>query len=117
MRSRAGGDQRWPPQIIETRVERQEQRVTQLEELPERMDRLESQFVQLRTEMHDEFAAVREEIRAGDEETRREMRAGFSVLRVEIRTGDEETRRYMRMLFDEYVGRMKVIDEGKNGRT
>lgn len=59
------------------------------------MDRLESQILQLRTEMHDEFSAVR----------------------LEIRSGDEETRRYMRILFEEYVGRMRVIDEGKDGRS
>ena len=67
--------------------------MTQLEELPGRMDRLESQIVQLRTEMRDEFSAVRQE----------------------IRDGDEETRRYMRVLFEEYVGRMKVI--GESGQT
>ena len=72
-----------------------EQRVTRLEEVPARMDRLESQILQLRTEMHDEFSAVR----------------------LEIRSGDEETRRYMRILFEEYVGRMRVIDEGKDGRS
>jgi hypothetical protein len=76
-----------------------------LEELPGRMDRLESQIVQLRTEMRDEFSAVRTAIRSGDEETRRELRQ-------EIRSGDEETRRYMRVLFEEYVGRVKVVDEG-----
>ena len=70
--------------------------MTQLEELPGRMDRLESQIVQLRTEMRDEFSAVRTE---------------FAAVRTEMRTGDEETRRYMRVLFEEYVGRMRVIGE------
>ncbi len=83
------------PQPLETRVESLEQRVTRLEELPGGMDRLESQIVQLRTEMHDEFSAVREE----------------------IRTGDEETRHCMRMLFEEYIGRVKTIDDGKDRRT
>jgi hypothetical protein len=45
------------------------------------------------------------------------MRDEFSAVRLEVRAGDEETRRYMRMLFEEYVGRVKVIGEGKNGRT
>ena len=70
--------------------------MTQLEELPRRMDRLESQIVQLRTEMRDEFSAVRTE---------------FAAVRTEMRSGDEETRRYMRVLFEEYVGRMKVVGE------
>ena len=38
------------------------------------MDRLESQIVQLRTEMRDECSSVRQEIRAGDQETRHEIR-------------------------------------------
>ncbi len=67
--------------------------MTHVEELPGRTDRLESQIVQLRTEMRDEFSAVRTEMRAGD----------------------EETRRYMRVLFEEYVGRIKVVREGTKG--
>ena len=81
-------------QTIEKRVERLERRVTNLERLPERMDRVESQIVQLRTEMHDEFSAVREEIRTAGEEVKRELRE-------EIRAGDEETRRLMRVLHEE----------------
>ena len=92
--------------------------MTQLEDLPGRMDRLESQIVHLRTEMRGEFsavrtefAAVRTEIRSVDEEARRDLRQ-------EIRSGDEETRRYMRVLFEEYVGRMKVVGEaGATKRT
>ena len=80
------------------------------EELPVRMDRLESQIVQLRAEMHGEFSAVRQEMRDGfsavDEQ--------FAAVRSEIQTGDEETRRYMRLLFEEYVGRIRIIDEGNN---
>ena len=60
-----------------------------LEKLPERMTALESQIVQLRTEMRDEFSAIRQEMRSGDQETRR-------VLREELRVSDEETRTLMR---------------------
>ena len=90
------------PQSVETRVESLEVRVTQLEELPGRMDPVESQIVQLRTEMHDEFSAVRQE-----------MREGFA----KAEAGDEQTRNYMRVLFEDYIGRLKTIDEGKDGRT
>jgi hypothetical protein len=55
-----------PRQSVEKRVGSLEQRVIRLEELPGRMDRLESQIVQLRTEMGGEFSAVRQEIRSGD---------------------------------------------------
>ena len=71
-------------QTLATRVDSLEERVTRLEELPARVDALTLQVSQLRDEMRVEFSAVRDEIRAGDEETRR-------TLRDEIRAGDEET--------------------------
>lgn len=83
------------PQSIDTRVESLEERVTRLEELPGRMDRLELQIVHFRTEVRDEFSAVREE------------------LRQEIRGGDEETRRYMRVLFEEIISRITVLGEAR----
>jgi hypothetical protein len=123
------------PQPLETRVQSLEQRVTRLEELPVRMDRLGSQIVQLRTELHDEFSAVRREMgelatrremqeefaavrqEMGELATRQEMGEGFAAVRQEIRTGDEETRHFMRMLFEDYIQRLKTIDEEKDGRT
>jgi len=78
-----------------------------LEQLPERVGALESQFVQLRNEMRAEFSALRGEIRAGDEETRRELRS-------EIRAGDEETQRLMRVLHEEVIPRIALIGEGRN---
>ena len=86
-----------------------EERVVVLEryvsELATREDvrALGGQILQLGTEMHAGFSAIREEIRTGDAETRRvlreEIRAGDEetrrVLREEIRTGDEETRRIL----------------------
>jgi hypothetical protein len=91
-------------QPLAGRVESLEQRVTTLEQTPDKFDLLSGQILQLRDEMHAEFSAVRGEIREGDEETRRvlrkEIRAGDEetrrVLREEIRTGDEETRRVLR---------------------
>jgi chromosome segregation ATPase len=60
-----------------------EQRMTALEEVPARVGALESQIVQLRGEMQSEFAALRMEMRAGDEETR-------GVIREELwKTRDE----------------------------
>ena len=90
-----------PPETIENRVDQLELRVTELEKLPERLTAVESQIVQLRTEMRDEFSAVRQEIRAGDEETRR-------VLGERI----DETNRHMRVLHEDVIGRLAVIQEG-----
>jgi len=84
------------------RVDTLEEQVSVLEQLPARMDRLESQIVQLRTEMRGEFSAVRAEAQALK-----------GQLRVEIREGDEETRRHMRVLHEEVIGRLRAIQEGQ----
>ena len=94
-----------------------------LEQLPERMDSLELQFVQLREEMRAEFSTIRSEIRAGDEQTRLDLRAEIRAgdeqtrteLRAEIRAGDEETRTFMRVLHEEVLSRIAVLDEHWNG--
>jgi hypothetical protein len=91
-------------QPLAARVDRLEQRVTLLEELPTRFDALALQISQFRDEMQSEFSAVRGEIHAGDGNTcrtlRDEIRAGDEetrrILREEIRTGDEETRLVLR---------------------
>src|SRR6185436_11389848 len=54
-----------PQQTLASRVDSLERRVKSLEVLPGRMDRLESQFLQMRQEVRSEFSAVRAEIRAG----------------------------------------------------
>ena len=60
---------------LEERMDNLERRAEVLEQLPDRVTALESQIVLLRDEMRSEFSAtrqgLREEIRAGDEETRR----------------------------------------------
>lgn len=102
------------PQTLAARVERLEERVTLLEQLPARVDALTLEISQLREEMRAEFSAVRIEIRAGDEETRRslreEIRAGDEetrrVLREEIRAGDEETRRVLGLEIRESTDRV-----------
>jgi hypothetical protein len=81
------------PQTIENRVNRLEGRVTELEKAPERVTAIESQIVQLRTEMGVEFSAVLEEIRAGDEETRRVFGEGIEDTRRTLGEGIEDTRR------------------------
>jgi hypothetical protein len=110
-----------PAQTLESRVERLERRVNGLEKVPERMTALESQIVLLRTEMHEEFSAIRRETHAGGEETQRslrdEIRSGDEetrqVLRDEIRAGDEETRTLMRVLHEDVVGRIALLGEGR----
>ncbi|MDQ3346372.1 MAG: hypothetical protein M3545_00230 [Acidobacteriota bacterium] len=123
------------PQPIEIRVHMLEERVTSLEELPPRMAGLELQIVQLRTEMHAEFSAVRGEIRSVDvrlgsveaglrEEIRSvDVRLGSveAGLREEIRSVETGLRQAIgeaqvqtRVLFEDFVARLAVVDEGKN---
>lgn len=90
-----------PRQTIENRVETLERRVTAVEELPGRMDRLEVQIVQLRAEMHDEFSAIREEIRAGDENVLATVSARI-----------DDARREARVLHEDAIARIAVIGEG-----
>lgn len=102
---------------VENRLERLERRVTTLEELPERIDRLELQILHFREEVRVEFSAVRDEIRTGDEVTRR-------VLREDIREGNtmivttlveqiEEVRRHGRVMFAELISRISAIAESQ----
>ena len=92
-----------PPETIASRVDDLERRMTDLETFPDRITAVESQIVQLRTEMRSEFSAVREEIRSGDEETRR-------VLGERI----DENGGHMRVLHEEVIGRLATIQEGQS---
>ncbi len=116
------------PQPIEIRVQMLEERVTSLEELPPRMAGLKLQIVQLRTEMHAEFSAVRGEIRLVDVRLgsveagqREEIRSLGTGLREEIhsvetglRLAIDEAQVQTRVLFEDFVARLAVVDEGKN---
>jgi hypothetical protein len=118
----SGGEEM--PQDLERRVEILEHKAEILVEVPERVSAVESQILQLRTEMRYGFSAIRAEIRTGDEDTRRvlraEIRAGDQetrrILQAEIREGDRETQRQMRVLHEEIIGRIKLLGEGGAGR-
>ncbi len=78
------------PQRLEQRVDILEKRVSELGQLPARVEELGSQIAQLRGEMHAEFSAVRRE----------------------MRDGDEETRRLMRVLHEDVIQRFALLEEG-----
>ena len=65
-----------------------------LTELTTRVTSLELQFVQFRDEVRGEFSTTRAE------------------LRDEMRAGDEETRRLMRVLYEDLVERIQRLDRG-----
>ncbi len=99
------------PRSFDERVEILERTVEGLSGLPDRVTAVAGQILELRTEMHSgfsamgsEFAAVRNEMRAGDDDTRRQMRVlhedAISRIGV-IAEGHEETQRQVSVLRDE----------------
>jgi len=87
---------------LEKRVNMLERGIEILEQLPDRVTALEVQIVELRGEMRAEFSATRIEAREGDERV-------IQTLREEIRAGDEETRRFMRILYEDLVERIEIL--------
>jgi len=122
-----------PPETIESRADNLERRVTDLETLPDRIPAIESQIVQLRTEMRGEFSAVREEIRTGDrvlgeriDETTRVLGERLDETTRVLQRLEETTRvlgeridengRHMRVLHEDVIGRLAIIQEGQSAR-
>jgi len=87
------------------RVEVLEMEVGTLKELPFRVLAVESQIVQLRTEMRGEFSAVRGELHEMEGRLRQEMRAL-----------NEETKAEMRTLHEEVLDRISKIGEGASSK-
>ena len=83
-----------PPQTLANRLAILEHKMQSLEGLPDRVASLELQIVQFRAEVRAEFSAVRQKMRAGDEETRHQMR----------------------VLHEEVIARFALLDEHLNGR-
>ena len=102
-----------PPQTIENRVERLEQQVTELEKLPERVTAMGLQIVQLGTGIHEEFSAVRAEMRARHEDVVERLAAVERGLREEIPAWIDETRTHMRVLHEDVIARLAAIQEGQ----
>lgn len=109
---------------LEHRVDMLEHQMQALIELPERVASIEAQILLLRTEMREEFSALRAEIHLGDNASRGETRstaerirdealATAEGLRAEIRAGDEETRRLMRILHEDVISRIAALGEGR----
>jgi hypothetical protein len=102
-----------PERTLAARVENHEERLALLEALPARVTGVELQIRQLRTEMGEQFSAIRQELRV---EIKAEGEVVRSELRRQIRDGDEETRRYMRVLHEEVLARIATIQEGLSRR-
>jgi hypothetical protein len=95
--------------LLEKRVEILEDEMQTLRELPDRVASLEVHILQFREEVRGEFSALRNDVRAGDEETR-------SQLRGEMRTLNDATLTHMRVLHEDVISRIALLDEHWNGR-
>jgi hypothetical protein len=100
-----------PDANLERRVAILEENMKQLEEVPARVTALESQIVQLRTEMHHEFSAVRTEMRTEFSAVRAEMHSEFSAVRGEMRSEFSVVRAEMRVLHEEVMSRLALLQE------
>ena len=86
-----------PPQAIESRVEKLEEHVTNLQELPGRIDALSVQIAQ-----------VREDVVAQISATER-------TLREDIVSGDERILAKVRVWHEDVVSRLAWLQEGQPG--
>jgi phosphoglycerate-specific signal transduction histidine kinase len=77
-----------------------------------RLGGVESQIVQLRTDMTDGFSAIRREVKDGLEQVRTEFREDIAGLGRDMAQGFLRVEDKTRTLFEEYVGRRTVIAEG-----
>ena len=93
------------PRSLEERVTMLERQMQEMRELPARMTALESQILQLRHEMRDEFSAVRSEFRG-------ELSAAVTTLAQAIAA----TNTHMRTLHEEALSRIATIGEGRRRR-
>lgn len=104
-------------QTLAARVERLDERVTTLEELPGRMDALSTQISQIREEMHSGFSSVRDElraeIRAGDDRVMDHARELYSALKAQTQAGDEQIMSHARMLHEDLRADWAKMQEGR----
>jgi hypothetical protein len=91
-----------PQQTLAQRVLRLEGEMTDLRELPWKVEGLTQQVLQLRTDLNAGFSALRTELQA--------------EIRAEIRASEDETRRQMRVLHEDVISRIALLDEALNGR-
>ena len=82
-----------------------ERQMQEMRELPERVIRLESQVLQIRQEMRDEFSATRSGFRG-------ELAAPVTTLSQAI--ADKKT--HMRVLHEDTLSRIATIGEGRKSR-
>lgn len=102
-----------PGQSIESRVEVLEARVTMHEELPARMDRLESQIMQLRAENSEEHSALRRELVDLGVRMERLLDERFAGVGARMEQLLEEQKRHTGVLFEEALSRIAAMNDAR----
>ena len=96
-----------PARSLNERVEILEQKVGELQTLPDRVTGLESQILQLRGEVRDGFSAILARVQEGEQESRQHAQ----TLHQEVLTRIEETQRHMRLLHENVISRFALLQD------
>ncbi len=103
------------PMPLVRRIEIVEGDVNALRQLPEQVSAVAGDLAALRsdvTQLKHDMTEVRGAFSDGHGGVIN-VREEFAALRQEIRAGDEETRRLMRVLHEEVISRLALLDEGR----
>ncbi len=97
------------------RIEILEGDVNALRQLPDRVSAVAADLAAVRgdvTQLQGDVTRLQGDVT----ELKRDMHTEFAAVRDEIRTGDEETRRQMRILHEEVISRLALLGEGRKTR-
>jgi hypothetical protein len=107
-------------EMLESTVESLRKLPAEVRQLHRRMGRVESQVLQLRTEMRGEFSAMRAEmsgmatkaeLQAAGAGAVRELTGAIAETRDELRKEIAEVQRHTTVLFEDVIARLKIIGE------
>ena len=100
------------PMLPIRRIEILEGDVNALRQLPEQVSAVAADLAALRgdfTQLRGDVTQVQGDVA----QLKRDMRLEFAAVRDEIRAGDEETRSQMRILHEEVISRLALLAEGR----
>ncbi len=103
------------PMPLVRRIEILEGDVNALRQLPDRVSAVAADLAAVRgdvTQLQGDVTRLQGDVT----ELKRDMHTEFAAVRDEIRTGDEETRRQMRILHEEVISRLALLGEGRKTR-
>ena len=93
-----------------------EGKMQEMRELPERVTRLESQVLQIRHEMRDEFSATRSEFRGEFALAVTSLRGEIAAAVTTLANAIADTNTHMRALHEDALSRIATVGEGRRPR-